>query len=591
MAKTIEYNGVSIVDGKGFGKAYFIGRVVQEFEIIKVESDKILYEIERFDDIRSEVKEYYKQYRASLEDKNTEQSENSILKIYEHIIDDPAFTGQVTRYVTSEHYSLESAIRSVSKEFIDKFNSAGTSYFRDRSSDMVEICEKLVSHLSGGANKKITFSEDVVLVINRSFTPSDLINYNTDRIKAVISVSAGKTSHASILARSYGIPVISGIDNLGDIISPNDELLVDCSESKLFVHPTKKMIKEYFLSNEELNRVRELGANKWKGPVYTRDGASVSVLANISFESDVEVTLKSGADGIGLVRTEYLLSEREDFPTEDEQFEYYSKIFECNGKNKETIIRVMDIGGDKAAKFLRMPKEDNPFMGWRAVRILLEKKDLFVTQLRAIMRAGKGKNYGIMFPMVTALFEWVEIRKFTETVAADMGIKCPPLGILFEVPLAILEMDMFLKDIEFASIGTNDLLQYLSAADRNNNKVNYLYNPAEPAFLKIIKSAIDGCKDRGIPISICGEMAGNPVFTQLLIGIGLNRFSVIPGSIPVIKEIISNVHFSEVREEVSHLISVANIDDITNWIENKNREVLGEIFDRYQLDVSQFKRS
>lgn len=586
MSKAKTYKAVSIVEGRGYGKAYFIGRAVQTFEIEKIGTDKILSEIERFDVIREEVKEYYRQYRSSLEDTVTEHSENSILKIYEHIIDDPAFTGQVTRYVTSDHYSLESAIRSVSKEFIDKFNSAGTSYFQDRSSDMVEICEKLVAHLAGNNAHKIELHEDVVLVINRSFTPSDLINYTIDKIKAVVSLSAGKTSHAAILARSYGIPVVSGVDELTKVITPNFPVLVDATLGSITVNPTDSDILNYEKSSSALFDEKLKGAAKWKGPVYTRDGVPISVMANISFESDIEFTQKNGADGVGLVRTEYLLSEREDFPTEDEQFEYYSNILECAGKGKETIIRVMDIGGDKAAKFLRMPKEDNPFMGWRAVRILLEKTELFETQLRAIMRAGVGKNYKVMFPMVTAQFEWKQIREFTEGVARDMGMECPPLGILFEVPLAILEMDMFLKDIEFASIGTNDLLQYLSAADRNNNKVNYLYNPAEPAFLKIIKSAIDGCKDKGIPISICGEMAGNPQFTLLLVGIGLNRFSVSPSMIPIIKEIISNVKFSEIREEVSHLISVASLEGISEWIEKSNKDVLGSIFERYQIDIS-----
>ncbi len=377
MAKSKCYEGITIVEGKGFGKAYFIGRAIQDFEIHKIPYEQILEEIERFNKVRAEVKEYYSTYRRALEDSTTEHSENSILKIYEHIIDDPAFTGQVTNYVTTDHYSLESAIRTVSKEFIDKFNAAGTAYFRDRSSDMVEICEKLIAHLGDEGKQKITFNEDVVLIINRSFTPSDLINYNISKIKAVLSVSAGKTSHAAILARSYSIPVISGIDQLHDKITPNEPVLIDATTGKIVTHPTKKQITDYRLHEEELRLEKARGASKWHGPVYTRDGVPISVLANISFESDIQFTKENGADGVGLVRTEYLLSEREDFPTEEEQFEYYSQIFNNVGKGKEVIIRVMDIGGDKAAKFLRMPQEDNPFMGWRAIRILLEKTELF----------------------------------------------------------------------------------------------------------------------------------------------------------------------------------------------------------------------
>jgi phosphotransferase system enzyme I (PtsI) len=222
-------------------------------------------------------------------------------------------------------------------------------------------------------------------------------------------------------------------------------------------------------------------------------------------------------------------------------------------------------------------------MGWRAVRILLSRKDLFRTQLRAMMRAGQGHDYRIMFPMVTTLSEWREIKEFTEQTAQELGIECPPLGILFEVPLAILEIDSFLEYIDFASIGTNDLIQYLSAADRNNSKVNYLYNPAEPAFLRIIKKAIDCCKDKGIPISICGEMAGDPIYTTTLLGLGLTRFSVIPAMIPIIKEIVAKVNAAQVQEELSHILSVTEIDDLKSWVDTKNAELLQDVFDRYQI--------
>ncbi len=577
------YTGISIVEGLGYGKAHFIGRALKDFKIQTITQDLILDEIEKFDRIRDDVKTYYREYRESLfPEDGVGPGDNVLIQIYEHMIDDPAFTGQVVRYVTSKKYSLESAIRSVSKEFIERFNAADTSYFRERGSDMVEICEKLIACLHGEGGEKVHFTEDVILVVNRSLTPSDLINYDLSHVKGVVSIAAGKTSHAAILARSYAIPVVSGIENLTDIVAPDVPLMVDAYTGLITVHPEETAIKRYYEYVDDLLLVKEQAKRRWHVPVYSRDGVPVSVMANISFESDVEFAGQYGADGIGLVRTEYLLSERETFPTEDEQFAYYTHILNSM-KGKESIIRMMDIGGDKAAKFLRMPKEENPFMGWRAVRILLEREDLFTTQLRAILRAGAGKNYKIMFPMVTAISEWKQLRAFTIKVAADLGIPCPPLGILFEVPLAILEMGSFLKEIEFASIGTNDLLQYLSAADRNNAKVSYLYNPLEPAFLKIIKGAIESCKDKGIPISICGEMAGNPVYTLLLIGLGLTRFSVIPSNIPVIKELISCASSVELREEIAHILTLDTSEAITDWVDNINTRVAGSIFKRYHI--------
>jgi phosphotransferase system enzyme I (PtsI) len=227
-----------------------------------------------------------------------------------------------------------------------------------------------------------------------------------------------------------------------------------------------------------------------------------------------------------------------------------------------------------------MPTEFNPFMGWRAIRILLERRDLFEKQLRAIIRAGKGSDYKIMFPMVTTLQEWMESKGIVREVATAMGEEMPKCGVLFEVPLAILEMATFMKEIDFASIGTNDLLQYLSAADRNNPKVNYLYNPIEPAFLKILKTSIEVSKDNAIPLSICGEMAGNPFYTILLVGLGLTRFSVIPRNIPIIKELIANISFAEAVENVTHLFAIETSDAISNWIKRVNKQMVGDLLQK-----------
>ncbi|ERP31703.1 phosphoenolpyruvate--protein phosphotransferase [Chitinivibrio alkaliphilus] len=584
MATRKVIQGTAIVRGKGLGKAYFIGRAVQDFTVETIPHHKVVEELDTFEEVRTKVKQYYRNYNMDTSEGHDESGEGTIMKIYEHIMDDPAFKGQVTEYISRKNYTVESAVRSVSKEFIDKFNSAGTSYFRDRSSDMVEICETLINFLNNGGNEKYTFSEDVVLVIDRSFTPSDIVNYNVNKIKGVVSKSAGRTSHAAILARSYSIPVITGVEDIKSRINPHEPVLINAYEDQIIIHPSSDECAEYTAYRERYLQAREVGAKRWHAPAYTPDGVHISVLANISFKDDVHMAQDNGADGIGLVRTEYLLSERETFPDEEEQFAYYSHII-SEQNSREIVIRVMDIGGDKAAKFLKMPKEGNPFMGWRAVRILLERKELFRTQLRAIIRAGQGSNYKIMYPMVTSLSEWREIKQFTHVVADELGLPCPPLGILFEVPLAILEIDSFLEDIDFASIGTNDLIQYLSAADRNNSKVNYLYNPAEPAFLRIVDKAIDACTDKGIPISICGEMAGDPMYTIILLGLGLTRFSVIPAMVPIVKEIVSKINFLEIQEELSHLLSVTEIDNIADWIEKKNEELLSDIFERYQIDT------
>jgi len=580
MSRVKKLTGITIVEGKGFGKAYFIGRTVQQDAVVSISRQDVGDTIMLFNEIREKAKEDYRSYFKKFND--TTAFDTSVLTIYEHIIDDPAFIGQVVETITTKLFDLETAIRIVSGDFVKRFNAAGTSYFKERSSDMVEICEKLISFIHRDDGRIKTFIDPAVLIVLRAFTPSDILGYDKSKIQAIVSVSGGKTSHAAILARSYSIPVISGIHNIGENIHPGDELFVDADKATVYIQPSESVIKQYREAAKHTVDITEVLRKRWQRPVYTRDGVHIEIFANISIPEDVDLANENGADGVGLVRTEYLLSNRKEFPPEKEQVEFYRSIFKKGGK-KECVVRMMDIGGDKIPDFFKMPMEYNPFMGWRAIRILLERQDIFKEQLKAIMVAGAKYNYKILFPMVTTLQEWLESKKIVREVADAIGVRMPACGVLFEVPLAILEMSTFMKEIDFASIGTNDLLQYLSAADRNNPKVNYLYTPVEPAFLKILKTALDTCKNNGKSISICGEMAGNPLYTILLAGLGLTRFSVTPKNIPIIKELISNISLMEAAEHASHLFAINNSEGISRWIKRMNKNMAGDILDRIPL--------
>lgn len=577
MSKERKLQGITVVEGKGLGKAYFVGRALQQSSVVHISRQDVGDHIMRFNEIREKAKEDYRSYQKSFE--GTSTFDASILNIYEHILDDPAFIGQVVEMITTKLFDLETSIKLVSNDFIQRFKAAGTSYFRERSTDVVEICEKLISFIHEDEGRIKQFIDSIVLVVTRAFTPSDILGYDFSKIKAIISVSGGKTSHAAILARSYSIPVVSGLHNISEVINPGDELLVDADKGSVYIRPTPLIISKYQEAVKKTVIVSKSLKNKWDRPVYTRDGVHIEVFANISLPNDVNHAVENGADGVGLVRTEYLLSNRKDFPSEKEQVDFYTSIFQKIGK-KECVIRMMDIGGDKIPEFFQMPTEFNPFMGWRAIRVLLEKREIFEDQLRAIMIAGVKYNYQIMFPMVTTLKEWKESKVFIKEVSDSLGMEMPKCGVLFEVPLAILEIDTFMNEIDFASIGTNDLLQYLSAADRNNPKVNYLYTPIEPAFIKILKTAIDISKDNGISISICGEMAGNPIYTVLLLGIGLTRFSVTPRNIPVIKELISNISSIEAAESVSHLFAIGTSKGVNNWIKRVNKQMVGDLLQK-----------
>jgi len=581
IKKEKKLTGITIVPGKGMGKAYFVGRASQDASPVSISRQDVGDQIMRFNEIRERAKAEYKRFAENLD--GTEAFDTSILNIYEHILDDPAFIGQVVETITTQLFDLETSIRLVSNDFIKRFSSAGTSYFKERVGDMVEICEKLISYINNDEGRTKTFLEPIVLVVLRTFTPSDILSYDIGKIQAVVSAGGGKTSHAAILARAYNIPVVAGIRNISASIRAGDIVFVDADRAAVFVRPPASIVTRFEKekpSTEELERLKK----KWNRPVYTRDGIHIEVMANVALLNDVDSAVENGADGVGLVRSEYLLSNRKDFPSEDEQTLFYEGIFKRIGK-KPCVVRLMDIGGDKTPEFFKMPAEYNPFMGWRAIRILLERRDLFETQLKAVMKAGGGADYSIMLPMVTTLKEWLDAKDVIANIAEKLNVKMPPCGVLFEVPLAILEMSSFMKSIDFASVGTNDLLQYLSAADRNNPKVNYLYNPIEPAFLRILRSALDTSKDHGKPLSICGEMAGDPFHTALLVGMGLRRFSVIPRNIPIIKELISQISFAEAQEAVSHMAAIDSTEEIDKWVRRINRRMVGEVLERLAIPI------
>ena len=581
MRKETKLVGIPVVSGWGMGKAYFVGRVIPHATTVTISRQDLGSEIMRFNEIRERAKKDYRQHLAELD--KSSQVDSSILNIYEHILDDPAFIGQVVECISTKLYDVETSIRLVSNDFIKRFDAAGSTYFKERSGDMVEICEKLISYLYEDDGRTTKFMEPVVLIVLRTFTPSDILAFDKSKIQAVVTASGGKTSHAAILARSYSIPVVSGIRNLSESITPGDQLLVDAEKGIVYVRPPSVVVGRYKRQAFDETALEEF-KKKWQRPVYTRDGVKIEIMANVSLPEDVDSANDFGADGIGLVRTEYLLSNRKEMPSAEVQGAYYENILK-KAQKKHCVIRLMDIGGDKVPQFFDMPQEFNPFMGWRAIRIFLERKDYFEAQVEAIIKAGQGFNYSIMVPMVSTLQEWMDAKAVIAGVASRLNLEMPKCGVLFEVPLAILEMNMFLKEIDFASIGTNDLIQYLSAADRNNAKVNYLYNPIEPAFLRIIRTAIKTANDSGMQLSICGEMAGNPLHTVLLVGLGLRRFSVIPRNIPLIKEIISHISYVEAAESISHIDGIDSTEDMSRWLKNLNKRLLGDVLDKLPVSV------
>jgi phosphotransferase system enzyme I (PtsI) len=583
------YRGAPISAGKGFGQAVIVEVYDYDYIPQKITPDAVPSEVERFKDAQKQAIKYYEDLcKSTKKTKISADNEDiTIIEMYKCLANDPMLAKDVLYKIQTELCTAEYAVRIVADNAIANFQMIKDEYFKDRDKDISEVCERILYYLSrenrDNSEEKL-FDKDVVLFINRSLILSDIVGKNIEKIKAIVCLSSGKSSHAAIVARSNSIPVISGVDLFKLDLLEGNNVLVDCDAGEFIINPSEDEIDKYHSYIDEINLQRKGLPEFLRYPIFTSDGMQIAVMANVSIEEDTKLAAGNGADEIGLVRTEILFIDHTEFPTEDEQISYYNGIFEKIGKDKKVNIRVMDVGGDKMSKFICVPKEENPFMGWRAVRIYREKTEYLEKQLNAILKAGKGKKYGIMFPMITTLSEWEFMRNLTVKTAEKLEIELPSLGVLFEVPLAILEIGAFLDTIDFASIGTNDLIQYLSAADRSNSKVNYLYNPAEPAFLKIVKNAIDQCNSRGKPISLCGDIAASPEFTILLLGLGLTRFSVSPPMIPIIKEIISSVPLMKIKEETNHMLLTAKSSKAVNdWLKHMNGKYCKQIFKRHHF--------
>ncbi|MDR0303306.1 MAG: phosphoenolpyruvate--protein phosphotransferase [Chitinispirillales bacterium] len=585
QSKSKIHAGISIVSGKGYGKAVIIHADPCSFTVMKIEQKMVKDEIKRFENARNKANKYYDDYTKTNVISSGKDSDVSIIEMYKYIVNDKTLTKQVLYNISNEYYTAESAVRIVMENIIETFKVTDSEYFKERGKDVEEVRNKILFYLTGDGEKSNTpFKEDVVLIIKRSLLLSDIIGNNVEKIKAIVCTSSGKTSHAVIVARSNSIPVMAISDFTTLNIDDGIEVFVDCDAGTLTIEPSDNILDIYYTYVNEIKLQKRKLSDYLNKPVFTRDGIMVLVMANVSLESDVSLALNNGADGIGLVRTEILFNKNFDFPTESDQIKYYNAIFDNVEKSKNICIRVIDIGGDKIFNYMDVYEEENPFMGCRSVRIYREKRELFEVQIKAILKAGKGRKYRIMYPMITTFSEWNELRTFTKEIAEDLGLECPELGVLFEVPLAILEISTFLDTISFASIGTNDLIQYLSAADRGNAKVNYLYNPIEPAFLKIIKTAIDECNLKGKPVSLCGDMASHPEFTILLLGLGLLNFSVAPPMIQIIKEIIVSVSIAEIKEETNHMLSnLKSTEIVAEWIDYMNDKYCKLVFSKYNF--------
>jgi len=453
------------------------------------------------------------------------------------------------------------------------FKSMNDAYMSDRAADVKDIGDRILGNLNQSMEKTLQKFKFNTIIIADQLSPSDTITIDVTRVIAFATRIGGRTSHTAILAKSKNLPAVLGCGNTLSQIKNDDVIIVDGTNGKVLVNPDEKRFKEYAAKLQRYHQENDSLQSSDELLSQTSDGVKIKLMANISDADDMADSLKYGAEGAGLFRTELLFMNRNSLPTEEEQFQFYHKA-SLKARGKPVVIRTLDIGGDKSLDYLNLPKEENPFLGYRAIRICLDRKDFFVTQLKAILRASAMGNLYIMFPMISNVKELRLAKQILEEAKEELRRNQHsfderiPVGMMMEVPSAALMADIFAKEVDFFSIGTNDLCQYTLAVDRVNEKVKDLYDPYNPAVLRLVRYVIEQGHQHNIHVGMCGELASDPLATLLLLGMGLREFSMSAGSIPRIKNLIVNNSCQTAREICEKVMAMDNSKNIIDYLKH-----------------------
>jgi len=489
------------------------------------------------------------------------------------LLEDEDLFDEVIEKIENDKITASNALSLGIEEYCKIIGNLDDAYLRERVADLRDISKRWIFNIEGIKPMDLGILEKNSIIIANDLTPSDTAQVNLDNVLAFVTEVGGKTAHSSIMARSLELPAVVGTKEILSKVKTGDKIIVDALKGNIIINPDKKEITEYeekrsifFKEKEELAKLKDQSA-------ITKDGKEIKIWGNIGNPKDVEGILKNGAQGIGLYRSEFLFMNSETFPTEEEQFIAYKTVAE-KMEGKPVTIRTMDIGGDKDLPYMNLPKEMNPFLGWRAIRISLEFKDMFKTQLRAILRASAFGTIKIMYPMIISSIEVKKANEILEECKSELKSeniifnKNIQTGIMVETPAIAIRAKQIAREVDFFSIGTNDLTQYLLAADRGNEKISHLYSSFNPAVLQAIQMIIDGAHEAGIPVSMCGEFAGDDRATGILLGMGLDAYSMSGISIPNIKKNILNLSKKECALLIDGLLAQTSSEEVLDYIEN-----------------------
>ena len=558
--------GIAASDGIAIAKVYTLTE--PDLTVTKVTVEDSEKEVSRLDDaLAASIKDVELIKETAL--KNLGEEEAQVFDAHLMVLSDPELIGQVKDNITSNKVNAESALKEVTDMFISIFaGMEDNPYMQERAADIRDVSKRILAHLLGVKIPSPATIKDEVIIVAADLTPSDTAQLNRQYVKAFVTDIGGRTSHSAIMARSLEIPAIVGTKEVTSIAKDGDIIIVDGLTGDVFLNPSEEVIAEYRAKAEAFAAQQAEWEKLKDSKTYTKDGHQVELAANIGTPKDLEGVVHNGAEGVGLYRTEFLYMDSHEMPTEEDQFEAYKAVLEgMNGK--PVVVRTMDIGGDKELPYLPLPHEMNPFLGYRAIRISLHEPAMFRTQLRALLRASVYGKLRIMFPMIAtlndfrgakALLEEEKAKLIAEGVAVSDDIQ---VGIMIEIPAAAVLAHQFAKEVDFFSIGTNDLIQYTMAADRMNERVSYLYQPYNPSILTLIKHVIDSAHKEGKWAGMCGEMAGDQTAVPLLVGLGLDEFSMSASSVLKTRSLISKLTLSDMQALAAKAINeCATVEEV-----------------------------
>ncbi|RIL71712.1 phosphoenolpyruvate--protein phosphotransferase [Staphylococcus devriesei] len=568
MSKLI--NGIAASDGVAIAKAYLLVEPDLSFTNEKVTDTDA--EIQKFRNALEASKIELTKIRNNAE-KQLGPDKAAIFDAHLLVLDDPELIQPIEEKIKNEQVSAPEALNEVTTQFITIFESMDNEYMRERAADIRDVSKRVLAHLIGVDLPNPSMIDESVVVVGNDLTPSDTAQLNKEFVQGFVTNIGGRTSHSAIMSRSLEIAAVVGTKSITKEVKQGDMIIVDGTTGDVIIDPTEDELiayqnkrERFFEDKKELQKLRD-------AETVTIDGEHAELAANIGTPDDLYGVMENGAEGIGLYRTEFLYMGRDQMPTEEEQFDAYKKVLETM-KDKRVVVRTLDIGGDKELPYLNLPKEMNPFLGYRAIRLCLDQQDIFRTQLRALLRASAYGKLNIMFPMVATINEFRDAKAILleekeklvndgHDVADDIE-----LGIMVEIPSTAALADIFAKEVDFFSIGTNDLIQYTMAADRMSERVSYLYQPYNPAILRLVKQVIEASHKEGKWTGMCGEMAGDETAIPLLLGLGLDEFSMSATSILKARRQINGLSKNEMAELAHRAVNCATQDEVKDLVNN-----------------------